>query len=288
MTRVEPDGPVPCDLAIVGEAPSHEELKQGRGFVGPSGRLLWGEDYNLIGGIIGRPRETVYVTNVCKVQLPEPEWEKMTYKEREPYINELIAEMKTVHPKVVLAFGRRACSALYPRFKGIKLDQGNPRWGGSGYIVMPMWHPAAFLRGNSEAIGDMMIACAKVPDLLANGMPLDNYYDQPTEEYPATLEEMLQTWPASVGFLTPKKISAGKCKLCGRQADVQSYEGRSLKWKLCVVCAVGAEDWAIQCGDALYEHDEQEAGAKRLAALERAANRLEKSYRKALHLKEGE
>jgi uracil-DNA glycosylase len=39
--KVLPDGPIPARLAIVAENPDREEVKQGRGLVGPTGQLLW-------------------------------------------------------------------------------------------------------------------------------------------------------------------------------------------------------------------------------------------------------
>lgn len=39
--KVMPDGPVPARIAIVAESPGREELKQGRGLVGPTGQLVW-------------------------------------------------------------------------------------------------------------------------------------------------------------------------------------------------------------------------------------------------------
>lgn len=39
--KVYPDGPIPADIAFCGEEPGGVEVRQGRGFVGPSGQLLW-------------------------------------------------------------------------------------------------------------------------------------------------------------------------------------------------------------------------------------------------------
>jgi uracil-DNA glycosylase family 4 len=39
--KVLPDGPVPARLAFIGEEPGRTEERVGRGFVGPSGDLLW-------------------------------------------------------------------------------------------------------------------------------------------------------------------------------------------------------------------------------------------------------
>jgi DNA polymerase len=171
MDWVPPDGPAPCDLVVVGEAPGREEMKQGRGFVGPSGRLLWGGEYDLIGGIVGRPRDTVYVTNVCKVPMPDEDWGTLSSEEKAAYIEVLRVEIDDIQPRVVLCFGRRACQALVPGFVSIGVDQGKPRWGDGRYVVMPLWHPAAHLRGNAAVIPQLAVALAQVPELLEVGLP---------------------------------------------------------------------------------------------------------------------
>jgi DNA polymerase len=58
---VLPDGPVPARLAFIGEEPGQKEERVGRGFVGPSGQLLW----NSFGPACGFTREEVWVTNAC-------------------------------------------------------------------------------------------------------------------------------------------------------------------------------------------------------------------------------
>lgn len=281
--RCEPDGPCPCDLAVVGEAPSTEELKQNRGFCGPSGKMLWDGELNLIGGIVGRPRETCYVTNVCKIWMPEDEWQRLTYKEREPHVNSLHDELRRVLPKVVLAFGRRACSALYPGFRGIKLDQGKPKHPeGKTYIVMPLWHPAAYLRGNQEALTDLIKALAEVPNLLEHGLPMEPV-TEPGSEIPPdiTAEDILYYWPTTISFMKfIKEKEKTRCKLCGLTKLCARYEGRSLKWDLCRKCAVVAECWAIDNEPALYEHDTLEVDRQGVLKIERACNRLESSMRK--------
>ncbi len=55
------EGPVPCDVMLVGEAPGANEDKQGRPFVGASGKML-----ELFLEEAGISREEVYITNVVK------------------------------------------------------------------------------------------------------------------------------------------------------------------------------------------------------------------------------
>ena len=58
--KVYPDGPIPARLAIVGEGPGRDEVEDGYGFVGPSGKLLW-----YLAGCKGIKREDVWVTNAA-------------------------------------------------------------------------------------------------------------------------------------------------------------------------------------------------------------------------------
>jgi uracil-DNA glycosylase len=63
--KVLPDGPIPARLVFCGEEPGGQELIQGKGFVGPSGRLLW--DFAKLAGI---DRSQVWVTNsaLCRAR----------------------------------------------------------------------------------------------------------------------------------------------------------------------------------------------------------------------------
>jgi len=63
--KVLPDGPVPAKIAFVGEEPGDRELVEGRGFVGPSGQLLW-----QMAADAGLKREQVWVSNaaLCKAR----------------------------------------------------------------------------------------------------------------------------------------------------------------------------------------------------------------------------
>lgn len=56
--RCKPDGPIPAKICFVGEGPGINEERQSRGFVGPSGELLW--KWAARAGI---QRNQVWVTN---------------------------------------------------------------------------------------------------------------------------------------------------------------------------------------------------------------------------------
>ena len=269
---VAADGPVPCDLAVVGEAPSHEEIKQGRPFVGPSGGILWGKQ-DLIGTIVGRARETVFVTNVCKIPMPDDEWQKLSWRERNPYFDELRRELKLVKPKLVLCFGRRACQALVPAFQGVQNDHGKARLG-AGFIVLPLWHPSAFLRGNRRVLDDLTVDLAQVPDLLENGLAPEDI--QREEETWGPAQEAPVPWPEAVGFLVRTTEKTGKCILCGGNLVCGRYEGRGVKWLLCKTHAVISAEWAKQNAPALEDHSKLVEEDKRQSLLKKRCARIEK------------
>jgi uracil-DNA glycosylase family 4 len=59
------EGPKPCDVMIIGEAPGETEDKLGRPFVGKAGKRL---DEALIAA--GLKRDEVYITNIYKFRPP--------------------------------------------------------------------------------------------------------------------------------------------------------------------------------------------------------------------------
>ena len=59
-TKVLPDGPIPSKLVFVGEGPGFSECREGRGFVGASGNLLW-----LLCRAYGFDRDQVFVDNAA-------------------------------------------------------------------------------------------------------------------------------------------------------------------------------------------------------------------------------
>lgn len=128
-------GPIPADLAIVGEAPGWKEDGSGLPFQGPAGELLT----NLLNGI-GIDREDVFICNVINCKPP---------KNRDPKQGELEAcrhwlwdQLDLAAPKVVLAAGRYASLAFAnttpKNVRGTAMHMG-------GVIYYFCYHPAAAL-----------------------------------------------------------------------------------------------------------------------------------------------
>lgn len=148
MTYVPPDGPVPCIYAIVGEAPGSEEVRLGRGFVGPSGKILW----PVLRRLAGLERGDCYVTNLCKHQLDDEADVKLEPEEFEECSRVLCDELAQVRPVHILAVGALAAKALlrtnYSKMEvcnGVTYQIVNR---GQLWDVTPCWHPAAALHDN--------------------------------------------------------------------------------------------------------------------------------------------
>lgn len=167
MTFVPPDGPVPCEFAVVGEGPASEEVRLGRGFVGPSGALLW----PLMWKQAQLQRRECYVTNLSKEPLDNdlPGEDKLSPADFWRCQQELLAELDQVRPSRILAVGALAAKALLgdrytnmtacngigftlrlPSTPPNAADRPPPRLQGVPPLVVPTWHPAAALRGAGE------------------------------------------------------------------------------------------------------------------------------------------
>lgn len=124
-TKVLPDGPVPAKIAFVGEAPGQLEVAQGRGFIGPSGVLLW-----KMAAHVGISREDVWVTNsaLCafrKVRLasgaviPEPIVKALATAACR---TRLLEELIHVGARVAVPLGNWALWSIYDRPKSKVFD----------------------------------------------------------------------------------------------------------------------------------------------------------------------
>jgi DNA polymerase len=110
-----PDGPVPARIAFVGEEPGERECSEGKGFIGPSGQLLW-----QMANEIGLERQDVWVSNAAlcaarKVTLPNgaiiPK-SKVKAQAAQACRSRLLGELITVDPIVIVPLGNWALAAL--------------------------------------------------------------------------------------------------------------------------------------------------------------------------------
>jgi DNA polymerase len=135
------NGPVPCRIFGLGEAPGRDEDREGIPFIGQAGREF-NENYLQLAGL---NRKDVYITNTrkCRPDLNR----KPTFKEAfDCASHHLPQELADVSPEIVILMGATACS-LVPDID-LEVEHGIPRhgslFGWEGYMV-PMYHPAAGL-----------------------------------------------------------------------------------------------------------------------------------------------
>ena len=151
------EGALNALVMFVGEGPGFEEDRQGRPFVGRSGRLLT-ESLKKI----GVERTDVYITNVVKCRPPN---------NRDPLPDEVAAcapyldrQIALVNPRIIVTLGRISMNRWFPNGAITKIH-GQVRNIGRGRVAMPMFHPAAALR-NPQWLADFERDMATLPPLM--------------------------------------------------------------------------------------------------------------------------
>ena len=151
------EGPTHAEIMFIGEGPGASEDKQGRPFVGASGKFL-----DQLLAHAGVTRADVFITNVVKCRPPG---------NRDPLPDEieictsnyLQHQIEMINPSIIVTLGRHSMGLF---FKGAKITQihGQMRQVGDRFVIS-MFHPAAALHQLSlkETI---MADFAKLPELL--------------------------------------------------------------------------------------------------------------------------
>lgn len=148
--RTTATNPVPgegnpdAELFLIGEAPGRNEDLTGRPFVGAAGKML-----EELLSTIGLRRENVFITSIEKFRPP---------KNRAPKSLEIAAcfpylerQINVIKPKFVVTLGRHALQRMLewdgsfvPPLEIDKLH-GKPIKSRHGFVIFPMYHPAAIL-----------------------------------------------------------------------------------------------------------------------------------------------
>ena len=142
------NGPVPCDLMLIGEAPGAEEDLQGFPFVGRAGQLLT----QILGSVgIKRP-DDIYIANTVKCRPPDNRAPLATEQAAcAPYLE---AQIKFVNPKIILLAGAPAVKAILKSDEPMTSLRGKwVKFPGTNISVMPIFHPAYLLRNPSKEKG---------------------------------------------------------------------------------------------------------------------------------------
>jgi len=139
--EVRGEGPKNAKLVFVGEAPGRDEIKQGRPFVGRSGKLL-----RETLAKVGIEEKKVYITNVVKFKPTDGgRVRKPTRKEVQACLPVLEKELEIIQPEVICLLGGTAIEALLGKeIKPLK-DHGRlvEREGRKYFVTI---HPSAVIR----------------------------------------------------------------------------------------------------------------------------------------------
>lgn len=151
------EGPTHAEIMFIGEGPGASEDKQGRPFVGASGKFL-----DQLLEQAGVTRTEVFITNVVKCRPPG---------NRDPLPDEidictsnyLQHQIEIVNPSIIVTLGRHSMNLF---FKGAKITQihGQMRKVGDRFVIA-MFHPAAALHQLSLK-PTIMADFARLPELL--------------------------------------------------------------------------------------------------------------------------
>jgi uracil-DNA glycosylase len=131
------EGPTHAEIMLIGEGPGANEDKQGRPFVGASGKFL-----DQLLAQAGVTRADVWITNVVKCRPPGNRDPEMSEIET-CTTNYLDQQIKLVNPSIIVTLGRHSMSRFIPDAK-ITQIHGQMQKIGKRFII-PMFHPAAAL-----------------------------------------------------------------------------------------------------------------------------------------------
>jgi DNA polymerase len=131
---------------MIGEQPGNDEDLAGRPFIGPAGRLL---DRALEDA--GLPRGQIYLTNAVKHFKFEERGKRRIHKKPstaevqacKPWLE---AEVKLLHPRVIVCLGATAAAALFGNKFRLTKDRGKALDHPWAHSVLATIHPSAVLR----------------------------------------------------------------------------------------------------------------------------------------------
>lgn len=177
INPVPGEGNPDAEIMFIGEAPGFNEDKQGRPFVGQSGKLL----EKMINEFLNLKREDVFIANIVKFRPPD---------NRDPLPEEIEAcrlwldnQIAVIQPKIIVTLGRFSMTKFIPgvtisRIHGqprsVELKIKNLSAGRQDLklkiTLYPMYHPAAALRAG-EVMKQFQADFVKLKDFLPPNPP---------------------------------------------------------------------------------------------------------------------
>lgn len=149
------DGPIPCSILFVGEAPGKTEIIQGKPFVGMAGKTFQGYLNS-----IGLKREDIRITNTCffrPIKIKISKDGKKTISNRTPKVSEiklfkeiLNEEINLVNPKIIITLGNTPLKS-FTEFDSIGKCHGDIYFNENlNRPIFPMYHPSALTYNRSD------------------------------------------------------------------------------------------------------------------------------------------
>ena len=142
------NGPVPCDLMLIGEAPGADEDEQGLPFVGRAGQLLT----KILESVDIKRPDNIYIANTVKCRPPNNRAPLGSEQNAcRPYLE---AQIKLVKPKIILLAGAPAVKAILKVDVPMSKIRGTwQKLPGANISVFPIFHPAYLLRNPQKTTG---------------------------------------------------------------------------------------------------------------------------------------
>lgn len=149
------DGPVPCEILFIGEAPGKTEVEQGKPFVGMAGKTF--EKYL---NSIGLSRNNVRITNTCffrPIKAKENLNGRKSISNRTPKASEIKVfkhivqrEIELVNPKIIITLGNVPLKQ-WTSYTNIGECHGKLIFNNDIDIyIFPMYHPSSLTYNRSE------------------------------------------------------------------------------------------------------------------------------------------
>ena len=156
------DGPVPCDILFIGEAPGKTEVESGTPFVGMAGKNF--EKYL---NMVGLQRSAIRITNTCyfrPIKIKEDSNGRTTISNRPPKSSEILLfkdilykEINLVNPKLIITLGNVPLKTLSD-YKSIGDCHGSVIYSNKiNRNIFPMYHPSSLTYNRSEEFKNMYI-----------------------------------------------------------------------------------------------------------------------------------
>ena len=154
------DGPIPCDILFVGEAPGKTEVEERKPFVGMAGK-----NFERYLHSIGLSKDNIRITNTCyfrPIKIKENKNDRTTISNRPPKTSEvelfrkvLDEEISLVNPKIIITLGNVPLKRL-TTFKSIGDCHGTLYFNKElKMYIFPMYHPSSLTYNRNEEFSNM-------------------------------------------------------------------------------------------------------------------------------------